>query len=66
MAVVPRSSLQGLANEDGAAATLESFALPVHLPEIVVSALWHPRMEADPAHRWLRNRVISFCQTVRP
>jgi DNA-binding transcriptional LysR family regulator len=34
-----------------------SFALPVATPEFSVSLLWHPRMEADPAHRWLRESV---------
>ena len=67
VAVVPRSSLHGLAAAQGGAASgLESFTLPVPLPQIVVSALWHPRMEVDPAHRWLRSRVISACQTSRP
>ncbi|TIX76270.1 MAG: LysR family transcriptional regulator, partial [Mesorhizobium sp.] len=27
------------------------FPLPVPLPEITVSLLWHPRLDADPAHR---------------
>lgn len=31
-----------------------SFALPLAAPEITVSMLWHPRLDADPAHRWLR------------
>src|SRR3546814_2093207 len=31
-----------------------SFPLPIALPEITVSLLWHPRLDADPAHRWLR------------
>jgi hypothetical protein len=26
-----------------------------------VSLLWHPRMETDPAHRWLRGRVREVC-----
>jgi DNA-binding transcriptional LysR family regulator len=34
-----------------------TFGLPVALPEITVSMLWHPRLHADPAHRWLRERV---------
>ncbi|MBV8176895.1 MAG: LysR family transcriptional regulator [Verrucomicrobia bacterium] len=36
---------------------LFSFPLPVSLPEHIVSMLWHPRMDADPAHRWLRECV---------
>lgn len=42
-------------------AGLHSFALPVPLPEITVSLLWHPRMEGDPAHRWLRACVREVC-----
>ena len=41
---------------------LAGFELPVATPEIAVSAMWHPRMEADPAHQWLRNIVISVCR----
>ena len=26
-------------------------------PEVTVSMLWHPRLDADPAHRWLRGCV---------
>lgn len=42
-------------------AGMHSFALPFHLPEIVVSMLWHPRLDADPAHRWLRHCVRETC-----
>ncbi len=38
-----------------------SFPLPVVTPEITVSLLWHPRMDADPAHRWLRGCVRDVC-----
>jgi DNA-binding transcriptional LysR family regulator len=34
-----------------------SFPLPISMPEITVSLLWHPRLDADPAHRWLRGQV---------
>jgi DNA-binding transcriptional LysR family regulator len=37
------------------------FALPVALPEFTVSLFWHPRLEADPAHRWLRSLVREVC-----
>src|SRR4030088_924207 len=40
---------------------MHSFALPVATPEITVSLLWHPRLDADPAHRWLRKRVRDAC-----
>jgi DNA-binding transcriptional LysR family regulator len=27
-----------------------------------ISAMWHPRMEADPAHRWLRETLMAVCR----
>ncbi|MEO8779413.1 MAG: LysR family transcriptional regulator [Rhodanobacter sp.] len=36
---------------------LAIFELPVIAPEIVISAMWHPRFDADPAHQWLRETV---------
>jgi DNA-binding transcriptional LysR family regulator len=42
-------------------AAMFSFPLPVRLPEITVSMLWHPRMDADTAHRWLRECVRDVC-----
>jgi DNA-binding transcriptional LysR family regulator len=60
VALVPRSCL-GNANDH--AAGLQSFELPVRTPEIVISAMWHPRVDADRAHRWLRDTVVSVCRT---
>jgi hypothetical protein len=37
------------------------FAVPVPAGEFTVSLLWHPRMDGDPAHRWLRGCVRSVC-----
>jgi DNA-binding transcriptional LysR family regulator len=34
-----------------------SFPLPVSTAPFTVSLLWHPRLDADPAHRWLRECV---------
>jgi DNA-binding transcriptional LysR family regulator len=42
-------------------ADLYSFALPVTLPAFTVSMLWHPRLDADPVHRWLRGCVREVC-----
>jgi DNA-binding transcriptional LysR family regulator len=47
-------------------AGLFSFPLPVALPEMTISLLWHPRLDADPAHRWLRNCVRDICAEHRP
>jgi DNA-binding transcriptional LysR family regulator len=38
-----------------------SFPLPVALPELTISLLWHPRLDADPAHHWLRGCVRDVC-----
>ena len=42
-------------------AGMHDFALPVSMPEITVSMLWHLRLDADPAHRWLRTRGREAC-----
>jgi len=42
-----------------------TFPLPFATPEITVSLLWHPRMDADPAHRWLRDCVREICSARR-
>ena len=40
---------------------MHCFPLPVSLPDITVSLFWHPRLDADPAHRWLRGIVRDIC-----
>lgn len=40
---------------------LHTFALPIAVPELSVAMFWHPRLEADPAHRWLRGLVREVC-----
>ncbi len=42
-------------------AGMHNFPLPVPTPEITVSMLWHPRMDGDAAHRWLRGCVHDVC-----
>jgi len=42
-------------------AGMHSFPLPVTMPEFTVSLLWHPRLDADSAHRWLRSLVLKTC-----
>ena len=58
IALVPQSSLSGATALDD----LQPFDLPVATPELAISVMWHPRMEADPAHRWLRDRVVAECR----
>lgn len=66
IALVPRSCLGNGMTGDQAMSGLEHFELPVPLPRFKVSAMWHPRVDADPAQRWLRNTVISVCQQAYP
>jgi DNA-binding transcriptional LysR family regulator len=67
VALVPRSCLgNNLEKGQTATAGLQSFDLPVRTPEIVVSAMWHPRMDADAAHRWFRDTVVSVCRSANP
>lgn len=64
---VPQSCLTGSPACDATkSAGLRAFTLPFSTPEIVISAMWHPRMEADPAHRWLRDTVQAVCRAMRP
>ncbi|MBS1851995.1 MAG: LysR family transcriptional regulator [Acidobacteria bacterium] len=46
-------------------AGMYSFSLPVPTREVTISLLWHPRMEADAAHRWLRGCVGEICGGLR-
>ena len=73
LAVAAASDLVGLVTRSfvraghpdpaGAAALpVRAFALPVATPPITVSQMWHPRADADPAHRWLRGMVLSVCR----
>lgn len=44
-----------------ARAGLHSFELPVKTDALAISLAWHPRFDADPAHRWLRSIVREAC-----
>jgi DNA-binding transcriptional LysR family regulator len=46
-------------------AGMHSFPLPFITPEVTVSLLWHPRLDADPAHRWLRGCLRDACAAIR-
>ncbi|GAB3367964.1 LysR family transcriptional regulator [Lysobacter rhizosphaerae] len=43
---------------------MHRFPLPVKVPEFTVFLFWHPRLEADPPHRWLRALVMDVCTEV--
>ena len=55
------SATQGHQARSGPA-EVRSFPLPVRTEAITVSQMWHPRLDADPAHRWLRGLVLATCR----
>ncbi|MEP7066911.1 MAG: LysR family transcriptional regulator [Gemmatimonadota bacterium] len=38
---------------------MHTFTLPFPAPRMTISLLWHPRMDADPAHTWMRTLVLN-------
>jgi len=67
VALVPQSCLgNSLVTDHAATSGLATFEPPVPTPEFKISAMWHPRMDADPAHRWLRDTVMSVCRAAYP
>lgn len=50
----------------GAISPLCAFELPIKVRGITLSQMWHPRSEVDPAHRWLRQLVLSVCREKYP
>ncbi|MGE8068015.1 LysR family transcriptional regulator [Pseudomonas sp. NPDC089569] len=55
IASVPERHTVNLRND------MHSFVLPVTVPAFTVAMLWHPRLEADPVHRWLRGCLRETC-----
>ncbi len=67
LAVVPHSCLGNVFVPRYAAANgLQSFELPVQTPVFKICAIWHPRLDHDAAHIWLRNEVTALCQAAYP
>lgn len=64
--LVPASFIADQAYREGNAHTIHAFQLPVTTPGITVSQMWHPRLEGDPAHRWLRQLVLTACRSRIP
>jgi DNA-binding transcriptional LysR family regulator len=62
IAVVAASDLIGLVPRSGAlgaAGQADMFELPVSTPDFAIAQTWHPRMDADPLHRWLRGLIFD-------
>ncbi|WP_189445130.1 LysR family transcriptional regulator [Salinicola rhizosphaerae] len=57
--IVPDSCLPDTSRELESR-SLKRFTLPVPTRPFRISALWHPRWNADPAHRWFRESVMGL------
>jgi DNA-binding transcriptional LysR family regulator len=55
VATIPQRHTAGLCKD------VQLFPLPIAIAPFRISMLWHPRMDGDLAHRWLRSRVRSAC-----
>lgn len=47
-------------------ATVRLLEPPLALPDIVETMYWHSRNEVDPAHRWLRQRILAIAADLVP
>jgi DNA-binding transcriptional LysR family regulator len=67
LAVIPHSCVGNAFAPDHAAANgLQWFELPVSTVAFNVSSIWHPRVDHDPAHRWLRAEILAVCVAASP
>jgi DNA-binding transcriptional LysR family regulator len=62
--LVSRSDCALTVSERLASAYADRFGLqvlkpPLALPTYTISQVWHPRVDADPSHRWLRRLVAD-------
>jgi DNA-binding transcriptional LysR family regulator len=68
--LVSRSDCVVTVSERLALAYADRFALqvlkpPVVLPAYTIAQVWHPRLDADPTHRWFR-RLVARCASKLP
>jgi DNA-binding transcriptional LysR family regulator len=45
-------------------APLSVLPVPIDLPAYDLIMVWHPLRENDPAHCWLREQILTVCQTL--
>jgi DNA-binding transcriptional LysR family regulator len=59
VATVPEKHTAGLRKG------MHTFTLPVAIAPFVLSMIWHPRMDGDLGHRWLRGLIRDLCNERR-
>jgi DNA-binding transcriptional LysR family regulator len=63
VALVTRSFIDAAELQSGPVGRgVQRIPLPVKTEIITVSQMWHPRVDADPVHRWLRDKVLEACR----
>ncbi|PKU22963.1 LysR family transcriptional regulator [Telmatospirillum siberiense] len=60
--LVPKHVLRGVVD---LGMNLKTFELPLPLETVVIAQAWHPRLDSDSAHRFLRESVRSICAELR-
>jgi DNA-binding transcriptional LysR family regulator len=45
---------------------LRVFEAPEELSGFAFQAIWHPRLDSDPAHTWLRETLFQLSREIRP
>lgn len=63
VALLPASFMN---TQHAASVTAYSFELPMATAGFTISQMWHPRLEVDLAHRWLRELVLRVCRQQVP
>jgi DNA-binding transcriptional LysR family regulator len=68
VALLPESFMSAYhgRSSDPVTASAHVFPLPVPTEVFSISLMWHPRVEADRAHRWLRELVVATCRERMP
>jgi DNA-binding transcriptional LysR family regulator len=63
VATIPASmAMRGTIGQVG----VEAFDLPLDAKPLAIGQAWHPRLDADAAHRWLRMTVREMCKALTP
>jgi DNA-binding transcriptional LysR family regulator len=43
---------------------LQILPLPVEIPALTFSMIWHERTHREPVYQWLREIVLGICETL--
>ncbi|MBV2181396.1 MAG: LysR family transcriptional regulator [Castellaniella sp.] len=61
IALLPASYLPHPSAQGKRGMAFQTFELPFPTQDITISQMWHPRLDMEPAHRWLRQLVRRVC-----